>query len=195
MVTKQQQLEWLAENITAWNSAFNFVIMSVMDVGVYAYPGDKVRHEITYQEWQQERDKMQKQAAKPAQPAPDNSWHERGDLPPVGCECEWVDESGVDGPAGSLYPCVGDTVSVCAHRQTPGGNVIAIFTWAPGDDGLRVAASRMPEDFRPIRTEREKAIDEMLSVYAGKDDGKPIHPRCKLLAEMLYDAGYRKVNP
>lgn len=53
-VTKQQQLEWLVNNVTDWSYAFNFVIMSVTDVGVYAYPCEKIRHEITFNEWQQE---------------------------------------------------------------------------------------------------------------------------------------------
>ena len=119
---------------------------------------------------------------------PDNSWHERGEFPPVGCECVLVDEIGVDGHAGSLYPCVGDVVSVCAHRQTPGGSVIAIFTWDPGDDGLRVAASRMPSDFRPLRTEREKAIDDMLLAIDHIKEGN-----FETFIGALYDAGYRRV--
>lgn len=120
---------------------------------------------------------MQKQAAKPAQsaqPAPDNSWHERGEFPPAGCECEVFVS---DENKWMHY-------EVIAIRD---GNVLG---WCRESScGFQ---SNDKSDFNPLRTEREKAVDEMLSVYAGKADGKPIHPRCKLLAEMLYDAGYRK---
>lgn len=185
MVTKQQQLEWLAKKYERWPVVDEYVVMNGYGIGIAGGA-----HYITKGEWQQERDKMQKQAEQQSRPSQDNSWHERGELPPVGCECEWVDESGVEVAAGSLYPRIGDVVSVCAHKQTPGGDVIAIFTWEPGDNGLRVAASRMPEDFRPLRTEREKAIDEMVGVIKGAAFQDP-----EFIASILYDAGYRRVKP
>ena len=176
MVTKQQQLAWLAKRFESLPFGSDSILMSDEVLG---HMGRE--HRITNQEIKQEQDKMS------GKPEVDNSWHERGELPPVGCECVWVDESGVDGPDGAAYPCVGDVVSVCAHKQTPGGDVIAIFTWAPGGDGLSVAASRMPEDFRPLRTEREKAIDEMANLIA-----KSVFGSAKCQAEKLYEAGYHR---
>lgn len=186
MVTKQQQLEWLAKAWENFTDNRHKVFMSVYRCGDFVGFHAVGKHEITKQEWQQERDKMQKQGEKA------DSWHECGELPPVGCECEWVDESGVDGAAGAVYPDIGDAVSICAHKQTPGGDVIAIFTWEPGGDGLRVAASRMPSDFRPIRTEREKAIDEMVYEFINHYGDPKGGERYLPIAAKLYDAGYRK---
>ena len=82
-VTKQQQLEWLAEKYKSWpEQGATSLGLSVSEVGKFAIVNSYV---ITRKEWQQERDKMQEQ---PAQPAQDNSWHERGEFPPVGCECD-----------------------------------------------------------------------------------------------------------
>ena len=253
MVTKQQQLEWLAGKYEKWPVSDEYVVMSGYDIGLFGGC-----YYITKEEWQQERDKMQKQMINIASVSvklggdnPDNSWHEqdgkvmsenefedelekmywdfdaerakkakcerlnfkmfmriasglrverkqgnswheRGELPPVGCECVWVDESGVDCPPGVKYPAVGDVVSVCAHRQTPGGDAIAIFTWAPGDGGLYVACSRMPSDFRPLRTEREKAIDEMVSVILDYDGYMMTSATAELVARQLHYAGYHK---
>ena len=181
MITKRQQLKWLAKRFDSLPFGCDSIIMSDEVLGYIGY-----EHKITNQELKLERDKMS------GKPEVDSSWHERGELPPVGCECIWVDESGVDGPAGSLYPSVGEVVSVCAHRQTPGGDVVAIFTWAPGDDGLSVAASRMPSDFRPRRTERDKAINEMVSVILDYDGYMITSATAELVARQLHYAGYHK---
>ena len=230
MVTKQQQLEWLAKNCESWPVMSELIVMHSTNIGICGSCW-----EITLEEWQQERDKMQKQNEKSmsenefedelekmywdfdserakkskcerlnfkifmriasglrVESKKDNSWFERGELPPVGCECVWVDESGVDGAAGVNYPDFGEVVSVCAHKQAPGGDVIAIFTWASGDDGLRVAASRMSSDFRPLRTERERAIDTLIDIicaggYFTRRDGG-----ARKIAERIYDAGLLK---
>lgn len=181
MVTKQQQLEWMSKAHKEWPFILDYICMSSESVGNVSYAVGS--HRIAKQEWQQERDKMQKQ---------DNSWHEHGELPPVGCECEWIDKSGVDCSSGVKYPTVGDVVYVCAHRKTPRGNIAAIFTWTEDGYGLSVAASKMASDFRPLRTEREKAIDEMVKVLIGNDDRSAIQSAAVHTAESLYDAGYRK---
>ena len=200
MVTKQQQLEWLAMHFKSWPFGDDSILMSDEVLGYLGH-----EHKITNQELKQERYKMQKQHdfdigsnLKVSVTATSNGfgemkintlWYERGELPPVGCECEWVDESEVDGVDGVVYPQLGDVVTVRTHANTPGGDTIAIFTW-PRGDGLGVAASRMPEDFRPLRTEREKAIGEMANLIA-----KSVFGSAKCQAEKLYDAGYRKVEP
>ena len=98
----------------------------------------------------------------------DATWHERGEMPPVGTRCEalitserkWVE------------------IEVVCHRDG------FILGWClkercgyHGDD---------PTDFRPIRTERDLAIDEMMKVAA--TNWGNLEDCC----EALYRAGYRK---
>ena len=107
-----------------------------------------------------------------SKPEVDNSWHERGELPPVGCECSAV--------------CDGQwvTVEVLRHRVNNAGmNVAAVMSCA----SFNVFWAT---DFRPLRTEREKAIDEML--LAAFSIGSEINAET---IGAIYDAGYRKVKP
>ena len=122
---------------------------------------------------------MQQQQAQPVQSAQNNSWHERGELPPVGCECsamrdgEWV------------------TVEVLRHRvNNVGMNVAAVMNC----DSFNVFWAT---DFRPLRTEREKAIEELADSIGAefKFEGYDLHTRItRSLSEFIYDAGYRKVK-
>ena len=108
---------------------------------------------------------MQKQ---PAQSKPDNSWQAYGELPPVGCECEamingeWI------------------AAEVLRHRiNSVGMNVAAVMSCA--SFGVYWAA-----DFRPLRTEREKAIDAACkAIGVVGEDGL-------LMIERIYDAGLLK---
>ena len=166
MVTKQQQLEWLAKEFDVWPGfGHGFVRMSTLAIGE---PNGVlgIAHHITLQEWQQERDKMS------SKPEVDNSWHERGELPPVGCECSAM--------------CDGNwvTVEVLRHRVNNAGmNVAAVMNCA----SFNVFWAT---DFRPLRTEREKAIDEMVGTIKVAAFQDP-----EFTASILYDAGYRKVKP
>ena len=125
-----------------------------------------------------EREKMQKQAAQPAQ---DNSWHERGELPPVGCECQFFS----DGYDAEWFDwCIFHGLATCGgliiehhHRTSPSRVTVELF-------------DPLSTEFRPLRTEREKAIDEMADLIA-----KSVFGSAKCQAEKLYDAGYRKVKP
>lgn len=85
-------------------------------------------------------------------------------LPPVGCECEFI------------------------HNDASCGSVIVI-----GMDGDKIVIKLSGETycgitpserqvFRPLRTEAERAIDEMVQL-SGVSTGA---------AKILYDAGYRK---
>ena len=170
-VTKQQQLEWLAEKYKSWpEQGATSLGLSVSEIGKFAIVNSYV---ITRKEWQQERDKMQKQAEQPSQ---DSSWHDRGELPPVGCECSAV--------------CDGQwvTVEVLRHRVNNAGmNVAAVMSCA----SFNVFWAT---DFRPLRTEREKAIDEIVNALIGGDDRSAIQSAAVHTAELIYDAGYRKVS-
>ena len=97
----------------------------------------------------------------------DNGWYERGDLPPVGTECE------ID--LGAKW-----RKAFVVGRNYTGRIVVEIDTC-----DFIVADGCT---FRPIRTEREVAIEEMCNV-AGLD-GLVFG----LVAGELYDAGYRKQN-
>ena len=170
-VTKQQQLEWLAKHVDEWvNDIPEAYLMSVDEVGFVVglatiiSPVEMIygrHHVITRQEWQQERDKMQKQQ--------DNSWYERGEFPPVGCECEvrevngWIRTFivGFDGDGYCVY-------------TTP---------WS-GDAGY-YNGDNCPERFRPLSTEREKAIDAACEAIGCVVGGR-------LITGLLYDAGMLK---
>ena len=100
----------------------------------------------------------------------DNKWFERGELPPVGevCECKKYKEVGY---REVLILAVGKhlDIDVAFYEKEIGGGV---FTCSS------------VEYFRPLRTEREKAINEMMEHcdYLGSRD----------FAGKLFDAGYRK---
>ena len=119
-------------------------------------------------EWQQERDKMLNK------PEVDNSWCKCGACPPIGVLVElWF--------GGSFaYNCE----FICMR----GRNYIVWNLDADRPD----CADIMNSEFRPIRTEREKAIDDMKSLCAYPGSWCSTF---KEFAESLYDAGYRKVKP
>lgn len=56
MVTKQQQLKWLAKHWSEWVSPARVVPMSNAILGGFTSMSSYA-HEITKEEWQQERDK------------------------------------------------------------------------------------------------------------------------------------------
>ena len=113
-----------------------------------------------------------------SKPEVDNSWHERGELPPVGVPVElWV--------GGSFaYNC--EFITRRGHHYV---------MWNLDADRPD-AADYMNSQFRPLRTEREKAIDEMIGILKAKFDQSGVDgiTVADIVAE-LYDAGYRKINP
>ena len=177
MITKQQQLEWLANNLEEWKSGYDYAVVEKASDGyLYIRWPSICTSGITKKEWRQERDKMQK---KEQQPAPDNSWCERGEFPPVGCECEFCNSD--DEWADWLH-------SVFVGFDSTGNGVVSVF----GDDKGVLWISNNSADFRPLCTEREKAIDDMKSLCAYPGSWCSTF---KAFAESLYDAGYRKVKP
>ena len=95
-------------------------------------------------------------------------------LPPVGCECEC-----------QLVGANGWVVVTISGR----GRSIML---AINSDGDEVAYALSAFNFRPIKTqekEREEAIKEIAALLSGfwQDEDQP-------MANVLYDAGYRKVN-
>ena len=164
MVSKQQQLEWLANKYKTWpEQGSPYLGLSAVELGKFAIVNS---HTITRTEWQQERDKMS------SKPEVDNLWYERGELPPVGCECSAMRD-------GNWVK-----VEVLRHRvNNVDMNVAAVMNC----DSFNVFWAT---DFRPLRTEREKAIEDMSRV---------MHEHDSIIDDdtlgALYDAGYRKVAP
>ena len=107
-----------------------------------------------------------------SKPAPDNSWHERGELPPVGCEC--------DIRHSYCNPEKYEKVTVAAITSE-----YVIVKYATFEQHYMLKDI----SFRPIRTEREKAIDEMLLAIDHIKEGN-----FETFIGALYDAGYRKVS-
>ncbi|WP_017411489.1 hypothetical protein [Aeromonas salmonicida] len=101
-----------------------------------------------------------------------NDWHERGDLPPVGEKCvlHAAENNGEEvmfiGLTSERFP-VFETVQ------------------------KRVFVERGEYKFSPIRTVREKAIEEMKRYCPFHGSWDTVG---RIYAEALYDAGYRKQN-
>ena len=100
---------------------------------------------------------------------PSQSWHERGELPPVGENCRYLLPNDQAFQSGVI------AAHVCGKT--------AII-----DFGDSWAASEDPKRFFPELSDREKAID-FLCDFLIRHGGKPIEK-----ATALYDAGYRKVE-
>lgn len=98
-------------------------------------------------------------------------WNGTG-LPPVGCECEYLDTN------NEWYPV---TIKYASNQIV----VICGMTNIFGEEQETEIAKDIQLDkpqFRPLRTEAERAIDEMVRL-SGVSIGA---------AKILYDAGYRK---
>ena len=103
-----------------------------------------------------------------SKPKVDNSWHERGEFPPVGCECDirhscWNSEK---------Y----EKVTVAAITSE-----YVIVKYATFEQHYMLKDI----SFHPLRTEREKAIDAVCEVIGDVIGGR-------LIIERLYDTGILK---
>ena len=182
MITKQQQLEFAAEHIEKWKSGYSYAVVEKdADGHLHVRWPTICTSGITKKEWQQERDKMQKQSvqtAQSAQPAPDNSWHERGELPPPETYCQFQKAGAQHGFVNCFVIGI-DDLGFCVCRVD-----------------MDYHASMSASDFRPLRTEREKAIDEMIGILKAKFDRAGVDGIVVAdIVDELYDAGYRKINP
>ena len=171
MITKQQQLEWLANNLEKWKYGYDYAVVEKAPDGyLYIRWPSVCTSGITKKEWRQERDKMQKKVEQVVQPTQDNSWYEREELPPVGYECEairngeWV------------------AVEVLRHRvNNVEMNVAAVMDCT----SFNVFWSA---DFRPLCTKREKAIDFACGIICKNS----VHGFEREVITKLYDAGLLK---
>lgn len=99
-------------------------------------------------------------------------WYEHGELPPVGTACE----------AFGKFPTAPCEIIAYSPEQ------VAI-RWLDNGllDVIDLKTGDIPSiDFRPIRTERQLTVDEMMAVAAAN------FGNLETCCEALYDAGYRK---
>ena len=165
-VTKQQQLEWLAKHIEKWKSGYTYAVVEKSTDGhLYVRWPSICTSGITKKEWRQERDKMN------SKPEVTKSWHERGELPPVGCKCEIL---GAFGHYQEWFPC-----KIIAEHS---GSVFA------ANERAWINVKHGEREFRPLRTEREKAIDAACNVICKNG----VHDFERLVITKLYDAGMLK---
>ena len=115
--------------------------------------------------------KKQQQSAKPSQ---DNSWYERSELPPVGCECEAFDSNENKWMR----------VEVIAIREG------YVMMWCR--ECLRGFQSDDKSRFRPLRTEREKAIDSLIEIICAGGELSKDGSAAREIAERIHDAGVLK---
>lgn len=102
-------------------------------------------------------------------------------LPPVGADVEFtIGTYDIETDFDGILPAEGEIVEVIAHKTTSDGNDVAVVYW--DDKGAGRSACFGPGRLRPLRTEAERAIDEMVRL-SGVSIGA---------AKILYDAGYRK---
>lgn len=102
-------------------------------------------------------------------------------LPPVGADVEFtIGTYDIETDFDGILPAEGEIVEVIAHKTTSDGNDVAVVYW--DDKGAGRSACFGPGCFRPLSTEAERAIDEMVRL-SGVSIGA---------AKILYDAGYRK---
>lgn len=118
-----------------------------------------------------------------------SDWHKNGGLPPVGEVCLWIGRKENGDYRADLR--TGDRVEVIAHyKPRSDGPMVAVFAFESRESIGRQTDQSIAKCFSPLRTEREKAIDEMVEVLKSAiQDTKTVH---KICASALYNAGYRK---
>lgn len=105
-----------------------------------------------------------------------DDWHKNGELPPVGEVCLYV-----------VSDRCSAEVEITAHTK------LGLCFVEIGKSGeCYVSKTAELHRFRPIRTEREKAIDEMVCEFIDHYGNPKGGERYIGIASKLYDAGYRK---
>ncbi len=130
---------------------------------------------ITNIEDNQEQDMTQQATTQQAEKQQDNSWFERGELPPVGEVCE------------------------IHHKHWSNEKFHKVKVLAITYEHLIVRYETFEQhyllkdmSFRQIRTERELAIEEMMKTINVIDFVGTPHHLISEISAIMYDAGYRK---
>ena len=106
-----------------------------------------------------------------------NSWHEKGELPPFSTECEYT----IGNNFGGFKPCF--LVGINSR-----GSVVI-----ENDSGEFKCFHKHQIKFRPLKTERERFVEAAVKVISGGDSELLAHifNTPKDAAEKLYDAGFK----
>ena len=105
-----------------------------------------------------------------------SDWHKNGELPPVGEVCLYV-----------VSERLSVEVEITAHAKL---GICFVQVGQSGESYVSKVAEL--HRFRPLRTEREKAIDEMVCEFIDHHGDPKGGERYLGIAAKLYDAGYRK---
>ena len=108
-------------------------------------------------------------------------WHKSGELPPVGEVCEMKHKHST---ADWARPGFEPVVIVASGKD--------LFIVSSTDVYRETVGSWDEYEFRPLRTEREKAVDEMVCEFIDHYGDPKGGERYIGIATKLYDAGYRK---
>jgi hypothetical protein len=100
-----------------------------------------------------------------------NSWHQKGEHPPVGTKCEYARS------VNNFYEC-----------KILGSNGSQVAFTCPDEPNRIFVNSFNDCGFRPIKSDREKSIEEIIKLIDA------VNVTNEQIAESLYDAGYRKVE-
>ncbi len=114
-------------------------------------------------------------------PRPSPAWHETGDLPPIGTECEFS---------------VNTTKTRWCKVYMIGlsRNGAPVFEYEDGTVG-NLADNFLPEKgsfFRPIQSDRDKFVDDALSMCTFYEVENDIIGTYRKAFEQMYEAGFRK---
>ena len=108
-------------------------------------------------------------------------WHKNGELPPVG-EVVMLNSTNTN---DYWAHHVGAELTVVAHDKGSRGVGIAVYRFV-GADGYNEYHGLVAEAFKPILTERDKEIEEMVDLLSSR------WANCEAIAAHLYENGYRK---
>lgn len=103
-----------------------------------------------------------------------SDWHKKGELPPVGAFVDVVGDSLIYGQGESNCEVIAHVENTAVIRMSYG---LGCF-----ESGAII----------PARTERDKAIDEMVCEFIDHHGNPKVGERYLGIAAKLYDAGYRK---
>jgi hypothetical protein len=117
---------------------------------------------------------------RPTQPP---AWHETGDLPPVGTECEFY----MDDHCEPDRVENGDKVEIVCHYMA----TVPVAGFIVRKNGRTMIDGAIAKCFRPLRSDRDKAIEEIVKVLSYPYDDNHLQLAYNF-AEQVYDAGYRK---
>lgn len=116
------------------------------------------------------------------QTKPDNSWHERGERPPVGAECEVYNHAFGANAAWEKCTILWIGKTKCVYESD------SCYERAVEISGPNYA------EFRPIKTEREKFVDAALAIICESGVITKSGTLSNEIAVNLYDAGCRFVS-